>query len=204
MRHVPAHLLDGLDLAAFEAVKPAAADSKHKVDFADYNARLWRAWKQIKKLDLDEAQPLDILDIGLGAGYFVYACKRYGHRAVGLDRPGFPIWHGLRRWLDVQVTDHTVQPLQHLPALGRFDLVTSFKCPFNYVDDESRFWTLDEWSFFLNDLRDNLLKPNGRVALEIRKGRGKENQIHDEAFTQFCAGRGAAMKKGVMIFDPLL
>jgi hypothetical protein len=89
-------------------------------------------------------------------------------------------------------------------VLGRFDLVTSFKCPFNYVDDEHRFWTLGEWSFFLDDVRDNVLKAGGRVALKIRIGRGKENQIDDTAFVDFCASRGAEIKKRVMLFHPLL
>jgi len=31
---------------------------------------------------------------------------------------------------------------------GRFDLVTVFACPFNYLELEHRLWTIAEWSFF--------------------------------------------------------
>ena len=37
--------------------------------------------------------------------------------------------------------------------------MTSYRGQFNYYDDEKRLWMLPEWTFFLDDLRDHVLKP---------------------------------------------
>ena len=68
------------------------------------------------------------------------------------------------------VVEHTIKPKELLPPnLGSFDLVTSFRAQFNYHGKEKRLWDLDEWNFFLDDLRDNVLKPDGRFALRLAK-----------------------------------
>jgi len=200
----PASLLEGLDLSVLEAIRRSANDIKPTNKFANYNSRLAKAWKQVRWLNLDQSPPIEILDIGLGAGYFLFVSQRLGHSAVGLDRPGFHVWKQVHQWLGVRSVDHMVMPNTPLPALGRSDLVTAFYCPFNYLDSERRFWTLAEWSFFFDHLRDDVLKPKGRVALELKGAPGEENQMRDPAFMQLCFDRGAVLKKQLLTFDPLL
>lgn len=204
MQDFPASLLDGLDLSALEAISRSAADIKPTNKFANYSTRISKAWKQVRWLNLNQSPPLHILDIGMGSGYFLFVCQRLGHSGVGLDRPGFPVWKKVHEWLGVQSVDHMVTPNTPLPALGRFDLVTAFYCPFNYLDSGKRFWTLAEWSFFFDHLRDDVLKPSGRVAFELKGAQGEESQISDPAFMQLCVERGGVLKKKLLVFDPLL
>jgi SAM-dependent methyltransferase len=203
MQDFPASLLDGLDLSALERIRLSAGGIKPTNKFANYSARLSKAWKQVRWLNLDQSPPLDILDIGLGAGYFLFVCQRQGHRGIGLDRPGFPVWKRVHEWLGIQSVDHMVMPNTPLPALGRFDLVTSFMCPFNYLDSERRFWTLAEWSFFFDHLRNDVLKPGGRVAFELKGAQGQESQIHDPSFVRLCSERGGVLTKQHLVFDRL-
>lgn len=198
MRELPAFFLDELDLSALEEIQQFAKDVKPTNKFANYHTRLLKAWKQAIWLKLDEAPTTEILDIGMGAGYFLYVCQRLGHRGIGIDRPGFPVWEKVRKWLGVECINHTVKPFEPLPDAGRFDLVTSFYAPFNYLHREKRAWTLDEWTFFLDNLRDDVLRPGGRVALEIKGG-----QIGDPDFVEFCLERGAVLQKKLLLFDPL-
>src|SRR6266540_2648774 len=163
----PRHLLDGLDHSSFDELARLAKeqhDSRNKraEPFTQADLKLWivRAWKDASQLKLDHPPTLDILDIGTGPADFVYVCQRRGHRCVGLDQPGdFPFWECLHQWLGLRrVRARSVQPKERLPAdLGRFDLVTAFRAQFNYNANEKRLWTLDEWTYFLDDLRDNVL-----------------------------------------------
>jgi len=144
----PASLLAGLDLSAFDQLRRTTEEwrdykVKHadKVKYADLKRSLARAWKEAKRLGLDSSPPLDILDIGMDPGFFLYVCKRLGHRGVGLDQPGhFPMWQGLRQWLGVRChIEHAIKSNEKLPAdTGRFDLVTAFRDQFNYNPTDRR------------------------------------------------------------------
>jgi SAM-dependent methyltransferase len=203
----PAHLLDGLDLAEFDRICHSVKSSRHKLKYADLNAHMKRAWKEAERLSLHKSPPLDVLDIGLGTGYFLHVCQRLGHCAVGLDRPGFEFWQRIRKWLGVHnVVEHTVRPNTPLPDLGRFDIATAYACPFNFVQSERRLWSVSEWSFFFDQLRDDVLKPNGRLALKLRKryAAGFEPDPREtELWAQLFRQRGATGLGSVLLFDPL-
>ena len=124
-------LLDGLDRSGFEDLCQSTKERRdHKLSYADLELWVARAWKEARRLELDNSQPIDVLDIGTGPGYFPFVCQKLGHRCVALDRPGeFPFWQAIRRWLGVnRVVEHTIKPFEPLPAeIGRFDLVTDRK-----------------------------------------------------------------------------
>ncbi len=206
MTGFPTHLLDGLDNAAFETICRSATSTRHKFKYGDVSVHMTRAWKLAKRLDLHKSEPLDIIDLGLGAGYFVYICRRLGHRCEGLDRPGFDLWQRIREWLGIiDIVEHTIEPNVPLPELGRFDLVTSFACPFNYARDENRLWTVAEWSFLLDQLRDRVLKTNGRLALKLRQhypGGYEPTEQETNAFAELCRNRGAS-EGSPIVFEPL-
>jgi SAM-dependent methyltransferase len=206
----PHHLLDGLDQSAFDRLCRSTEERReHKLKYGDVELWLGRAWKEATRLGLERSPPLDVLDIGMGPGYFLYVCQTLGHRCVGLDRPGLPFWQGLREWLGVRrVIWHMIEPKEPLPAaeLGRFDLVTSFRAQFNFNSDEKRLWNLDEWAFFLDDLRDHVLKPGGRFALKLAKQEHKGQaglKRSDDSLTSFMLGRGAIQTKTLLDFAPL-
>jgi hypothetical protein len=97
-------------------------------------------------------------------------------------------------------------PKTPLPELGHFDLVTAYRCQFNYNPSERRLWNIDEWAFFLDDLRDNVLKGQGRFVLWLTDQRDKgraELQRDAPLLRRFMAERGAREEGRVLIFDPL-
>jgi hypothetical protein len=105
------------------------------------------------------------------------------------------------------VVEHTIEPHKLLPkTLGAFDLVTAFRAQFNYNAELERLWNLDEWSFFLDDLRDHVLRPGARFALRLGKQEHKGNEglkRSDSELTEFMESRGAKDEAKVLLFTPL-
>lgn len=168
--------------------------------FYDVGKALYEGWAFAELLGLIDSRPLRVLDLGTGSGAFPFVCRYLGHDAIGLDIPEPGRHHSeLRRALGVQVIEHRMQPMQPLPALAdqRFDLVTGFRVQFDRKSSEKR-WTADDWTYFLDDLRDHYLAPTGRLALCA-----KLNPERLELFT----GRGGVLiseKRRLVLFDPLL
>ena len=210
-KEFPDYFLDGLDQSAFEKLSRSTGEVReHKLKYADVELWLARSWKAARRLGLDKSPPLDVLDIGIGPGYFLYVCQQLGHRCVGIDRPGdYPFWQALRKWLGVnRVVEHTIEPHAPLPAaaLGMFDLVTAFRAQFNFNNEAKRLWTLDEWGFFLDDLRDHIVRPGGRVALKLAKQEHKGHEglkRGDADLAKFMVSRGATVEGTVFVFAPL-
>ena len=118
-------------------------------------------------LGLNRIQPINILDIGCGFGYFPYVGKFYGHNVIGIDLPGDTLFHKASEFLDIERRDITITPHTPLPDFGqKFDLVTSFQVCFNgHIEGE--IWQQKEWDFFLEDLFANHINPNGKLYLEL-------------------------------------
>lgn len=123
-----------------------------------------------------------------------------------INRTAFPSWS---RFVDGSasiVTDHEIRPNQPMPALGRFDVVTAYRAQFNRSN--GRLWSIDEWSFFLDDLRDNVLKPGGRLVIKFAKqdlkaARGGLSPS-DPLLQRFLESRGAVTSDGITDFNPLI
>jgi SAM-dependent methyltransferase len=123
---------------------------------------------RVRELRLDSPPRLRILDLGSGAGYFVYLCRRLGHDAIGLDIDKFPMYRELTKLLDVPRITWRIEPFVPLPDLGEpFDLITGFLVAFNNFRD-NKVWGVPEWDFFLSDLARHLT-PQGRVRLELNR-----------------------------------
>jgi SAM-dependent methyltransferase len=210
-KEFPSSLLRALDRPAFEALCKSTAELReHKLSYGDVELWLARFWKAARRLGLDKSPPLDILDIGIGPGYFLYVCQQLGHRCVGIDRPGdYPFWQAVRQWLGVRnVVEHTIEPHKLLPStLVTFDLVSAFRAQFNYNTAAKRLWNLNEWSFFLDDLRDHVLRPNARFALRLAKQEHKGNEGLKRVDTELISlmeARGARDEGKLLHFAPLL
>ena len=143
-------------------------------------------------LGLDFGRRKRILDIGSGAGFFLYVCKKLGHDCVGLDflegeHPGsaeffaeaFALF-GLPRVI------WRITAFVPLPDLGApFDLVTAFMI--NFDDPLKNRWKRAEWEFFMDDLQARM-RPGGQVRLELNPGPGR--QIFHTAVREFFEERG--------------
>ena len=124
--------------------------------------------QRVRELELDYSPPSRILDIGCGAGYFLYICKTLGHEVLGLDMDNFPMFRELTKCSKCQRVIARIDAFQPLPKLDRkFDVITAHLICFN-AHKSDKLWGPAEWDFFLNDLASHL-NPGGRVWLELNR-----------------------------------
>lgn len=148
-------------------------------------------------LNLVNASPKKILDIGSGPGHFGAVCNALGHEVLGID-----VSHELySRLCDVMGVKTRVCPVRRrkkLPDLGnKFDLVTAIWVCFDVlgVDDAGKqtYWSIEDWKFFVEDLFSNQVTDDGAVYLSLNlhaatKG-GKE---YNSELLGWCKKNGAA------------
>jgi SAM-dependent methyltransferase len=136
-----------------------------------FDKQLWLRSKMMRviELGLDKSAPSSVLDMGCGAGYFLYCCKYLGHSVHGLDLPDYEFYRDMIALFGISRTGFRIEPHQSLPLLGRrFDVITAHQICFNGHKTEN-LWGVDEWDFFLNDLEENHLNPGGMIALEFNE-----------------------------------
>jgi SAM-dependent methyltransferase len=131
------------------------------------------------RLGLHRAAPLRILDVGCGAGLFVYLARRWGHEASGLDRPLTElspserlVYGTVPAVLGVPVLRASVAA-HALPSLdGSYDLVTAFMICFNGHRGPDE-WGAAQWRVFLGSIAARL-SPSGRVHLAFNASRARD------------------------------
>jgi SAM-dependent methyltransferase len=154
--------------------------------------------RRIRQLELDVARPKQILDLGCGAGYFLYVAQLLGHSGIGLDMDRLSMFREITQLLDVRRVVQRIDAFRPLPNFGqKFDVITAFMICFNNHKMPA-LWGVPEWEFFLDDLAKHL-KPRGRVWLEL-------NQEYDETFytpqlKEFFKKRGAKIDEQKVIFN---
>ena len=154
--------------------------------------------RRIRELELDVSGPKRILDLGCGAGYFLYIAQLLGHSGLGLDIDRLPMFREITRLLGVHRVVQRIDAFRPLPDLGqKFDLITAFMICFNNHKMPD-LWSVPEWEFFLDDLAKHLT-PRGRVWLEL-------NQEYDGSFytpelKEFFQKRGGRINEQKVIFN---
>jgi SAM-dependent methyltransferase len=147
---------------------------------------------RVQELELERSPPKQILDLGCGAGFFLFLAKQSGHECLGLDVGDFPLSNELIELFGLERVTWKIRALQSLPDFVRkFDLITAFSAAFNSSEDESRGWNPDEWKFFLADV-DRHLKPGGQILLEINSG--KDKRYFPAEVRDFFLKRGARVE----------
>ncbi len=186
---------------------PSLRPGENWIKYSNASRWLKSNIRRTQDLGIDRAKPgLRILDLGSGAGYFLFVCKHLGHPdSMGLDVPE-PAFYGevfdqlgLRR---VAAPIRAYEPLpEALLAGGKFDFVTAFSIAFNGHKSPA-LWGPAEWDFLLNDLRDRFLLPGGRIYFDL-------NPEYDDTFMtpelrEFFLRRGAKLdRRSKLLFDPL-
>ncbi len=154
--------------------------------------------RRIREVELDLSRPKRILDLGCGAGYFLYIAQLLGHGGVGLDMDRVAMFREVTRLLGVHRVVQLIEAFRPLPDFGqKFDLITAFMICFNNHKMPD-LWKAPEWDFFLDDLAKHL-KPRGSVWLEL-------NQEYDGTFytpvlKKFFQKRGARIIEHKIIFN---
>ena len=193
-------VIETIDPAAFEQIRQRYAVANPGADWPKYlDLERWIEIniRRIRELELDLSRPKRILDLGCGAGYFLYIAQLLGHSGLGLDIDRLPMFREITRLLGVHRKVQRIEPFRPLPDLGRkFDLVTAFMVCFN-DHKMPGLWKVPEWEFFLDDLAKHLTA-RGRVWLEL-------NQEYDGTFytpelRNFFQQRSAGINEHKIIF----
>jgi SAM-dependent methyltransferase len=164
--------------------------------------------ERAQDLWLDRTSPLRILDLGCGAGYFLYVCRFFGHQAVGLDVHHDPFLRATTKLLNVRSVISRVDRRVPLPDLGtRFDLVTAHRVCFHRIrradKTEPSEWTSRDWEFFINDIRTRFLEPNGRLLLDFNPRAGGGSFFTPELRASLLAlGARIFRSKALFAADP--
>ena len=183
-------IIGGIDPVQFQAIHDRYAIDHSVGGWRKYlelerwiRINLWR----VQELDLDWGRRQSILDLGSGAGYFLYICQWLGHRTLGLDLDDVPMFGEMFRALRLRRVVWRVEAFQPLPDLGRkFDLITAFMICFN-GHKSAALWGPKEWSFFLDDL-ETRLNPGGRIRLGFN--RENDGSFYTEELRRFFVARG--------------
>jgi SAM-dependent methyltransferase len=164
--------------------------------------------ERAQDLWLDRAPPLRILDLGCGAGYFLYVCRFFGHEGLGLDTDEEPFFRGTTDLLNVHRVISRIHPRVSLPDLGqKFDLVTAHRVCFHRItraeNGEWNEWTPADWNFFINDIRTRFLKPNGRLLLDFNPRPNGSSFFTNELRASFLSeGARIFRSKALFAADP--
>ena len=75
--------------------------------------------RRAQDLWLDRSPPLQILDLGCGAGYFLYLCRLFGHKGLGFDTDEEPFFRGTTEFFNVRRMIGRIEPQTPLPDLGK-------------------------------------------------------------------------------------
>ena len=172
--------------------KRYAGSTDRYAKYADVERWLKINLPRVRELRLDRSPPKQILDLGCGAGFFLFLAKQFGHSGLGLDVGDFRLSNELIELLEVERVTGRIRAFEALPDFGRkFDLITAFSAAFNRAEDESRGWNPDEWKFFLDDL-DRHRAPSGQILLELNSG--KDKRYFPPEIREFFLKRGARVE----------
>ena len=194
-------VIEAIDAAGFEQIRRRYAVADPGADWPKYlDLDRWIGVniRRIRQLELDVARPKRILDLGCGAGYFLYIAQLLGHSGVGLDMDRLPMFREITRLLGVRRVVQQIHAFRPLPNFGqKFDVITAFMICFNNHKMPG-LWGVQEWEFLFDDLAKYLTQ-RGRVWLEL-------NQEYDETFytaelKEFFEKRGAKIDEHKIIFN---
>jgi SAM-dependent methyltransferase len=192
-----------LESKGFERIRSKYAnpdDKKGWPKYVDAKHRLELAIKQARSVQLDRRKPLRILDIGSGAGYFLFVCKQLGHKVMGLDLDWPPMYTEMFEMMEMPRCVWRIEPFQRLPDLGsRFDFLTGFAVCFNSHGSD-HVWSIGEWEFFLDDVEKNVLSKSGEIYFELNP---EPWGYHTPELGEFFRRRGAQVEGKKIAFKAL-
>lgn len=175
-----AHAKRSADLQRIERLKQEVnavyrRDRYSAAKYAQFRPWMLRNLHRAAQLDLHKEQPLRILDIGAGPGYFIAATRALGHECFGIDVPeSYFTPLELRVYSEMLEAFHcrqyvspiAIERFVPLPiGSEKFDLITAFLICFNRHDKPDQ-WGVPEWRFFIEDARESLTG-GGRMFLGL-------------------------------------
>jgi SAM-dependent methyltransferase len=194
-------VIETIDPVRFEQIRKQYAVVNPGADWPKYlDLDRWIGIniRRIRQIELDLARPKRILDLGCGAGYFLYIAQLVGHSGVGLDMDRLSMFREVTRLLGVRRVVQRIEAFRPLPDFGqKFDLVTAFMICFNNHKMPD-LWKVPQWEFFLEDLAKHLT-PRGRVWLELNEE--YDGTFYTPELKEFFQKRGARINEQKVIFN---
>ena len=208
-RHAP-QILRSIDTRAYDRVLnryQGAALEHRKTKYLDLERGVRVALRYLHRARLDAHPPSRVLDIGTGAGYFPYACRYFGHQAIGTEKRSEDFRSDGARQLDSMYLKlnellmnerirWTVRAFEEAPRFDeRFDLVTAFSTWFDFDHEGEIRWDERPWKFLLTDLANNVLTERGRISvkLNLHKRNVAENDQRRERVLKFVTRTGGVV-----------
>jgi SAM-dependent methyltransferase len=158
--------------------------------------------ERAQDLWLDRTPPLRILDLGCGAGYFLYVCNCFGHEVLGLDLNDQQLFRDTLALLKVPRVISRIDPDIPLPDLGRkFDLVAAHRICFQRIEGavSGKEWAPVHWKFFIDDIRSRFLNPSGRLLLDFNP-RPDGSSFFTRKLRSFFLSQGARIRRSKALF----
>lgn len=166
------NLLKHIDTAQLERIRDKYQDGKYSFWFKYLDVEKWLTlnMRYVRELGLIDHPPQDVLDLGCGAGFFLYLCKRLGCNTLGVDLDIDPIFNEMIKLFGLKRIPLRITKQLCLPSFeGRtFDLITAWMICFNDFDNPDKIWTGKDWEFLIHDLHSRL-NPNGRIIFSLNK-----------------------------------
>jgi SAM-dependent methyltransferase len=200
-------ILDTLDRAQFEKLRdqyPYRPGSARINRFEDVVYWIEINIERAQDLWLDRSPPLRIVDLGCGAGYFLYVCKFFGHQVLGFDTDSEPLFRATTALLDVPRIIGRIERQTPLPDLGgKFDLATAHRICFHRIGRvrDGVEWSPNDWEFFINDIRTRFLDENGRLLLDFNP-RPDGSSFFSPKLREFFLSQGARIFRSKALLGP--
>jgi SAM-dependent methyltransferase len=177
----------------------ASGENSIWTKYLDNRKWIERSLQQVKRLGLVLNPPRDVLDLGCGAGYFLFAVKQLGARVLGVDLDGDPIFNDMVRLLGIERVSFAVTRRVKLPEFGgrKFDLVTAWMICFNNYDRPDTIWVAQDWNFLLDDLSERLT-PEGRIVFSMNEQ--LDGKFYSREIAELFARRSDLVDGRVVIF----
>jgi SAM-dependent methyltransferase len=158
--------------------------------------------RRAQDLGLDRMPPQHILDLGSGAGYFLFVTRVLGHSGLGLDVDNRPLFREMFDLFGLQRAIHRIEKFKPLPDTGRqYDWITAFSASFAGAGQPVP-WGIVEWRYFLQDARQHL-RPGGRIYVDLNPR--ADGSFYSEELRDFFLSQGALIdRRSKLLFAPKL
>ncbi|MEO6846090.1 MAG: methyltransferase domain-containing protein [Chthoniobacterales bacterium] len=192
--------IDPVELARIQKAYDQPGEASNWRKYTDVNVFLKMNIHRVQELALDKSEPLHILDIGSGAGYFLFVCRVLGHTGYGLDLREPELYEEMFRLFGLKRGVHRVENFQPLPEMdAKYDLITAFSIVFNNHSKATP-WGTEEWDYFLKNA-DSHLKPGGRIFLNLNPMKPGGPYCSDEV-RDFFLSKGAKFDRDCNFLFP--
>lgn len=204
-------LLETIDFSSYSQIQEHHLrvwrdPTRYPAKYLDIAYWTLRRFALARTLALDTRERGAILDIGCGPGNLGLAARYFGHRYLGMDIPGNPVFGDLSDLFGVARHIGGVRPQAPLsPTLGTFDLVTAISANF-YRRPSGELFSRDDWIFFMTDLVDNHVSPGGSIYFTLNPLRGDAGLHYwDDEFVSLIEERGGEVDRrtGHVVFSDL-